>query len=148
MRKFHQDFYIGIIGLIFCAFVLFLNFDLKGNAGVMPLLLDALLAIFSLIIFIGGLKKSSDKKFLSYDVLKFPFLIWLLVGVYVFLFWLTGYLISSAIMIPVLMIFMKQRNFKIIFSITAVYVLLVYFVFIKILGVSAGGYGLLGKIFF
>ena len=147
MRKFHQDFYIGIIGLIFCAFVLFMNVDLKGSAGVMPLLLDALLAAFSLIIFIGGLKKSNDKKFLTYDVLKYPVFIWCLVGVYVLLFWLTGYLVSSAVMIPTLMIFMKQRNFKVIFSITAVYVLLVYFVFIKILGVSAGGLGVLGRMF-
>lgn len=146
MRKFHQDFYIGIIALIFCAFVFYLNVGLRGNAGTMPLLLDALLAVFSVIILVNGIRKSSDKKFLTLEILKYPFIAWCLIGFYVLLFWLTGYLVSSAIMIISLMLFMRQRNFKIMFSIAAVYLLLVYFVFIKILGVSAGGFGLLGKI--
>lgn len=146
MRKFHQDFYIGIIALIFCAFVFYLNVGLRGNAGTMPLLLDALLAVFSVIILVNGIRKSSDKKFLTLEILKYPFIAWCLIGVYVLLFWLTGYLVSSAIMIISLMLFMRQRNFKIMLSIAAVYLLLVYFVFIKILGVSAGGFGLLGKI--
>ena len=146
MKKFHQDFYIGIIALIFCAYVFYLNIGLRGNAGTMPLLLDGLLAVFSVIILINGLRKSSDKKFLTLDVLKYPFIAWLLIGIYVLLFWLTGYLVSSAIMIISLMFFMKQRNFKVMFSIVTIYLLLVYFVFIKILGVSAGGFGLLGRI--
>ena len=146
MKKFHQDFYIGIIALIFCAFVFYLNVGLRGSAGTMPLLLDGLLAIFSVIILINGLRKSSDKKFLTLDVLKYPFIAWLLIGIYVLLFWLTGYLVSIAIMIISLMFFMKQRNFKVMFSIVTIYLLLVYFVFIKILGVSAGGFGLLGRI--
>lgn len=151
-KQIHQDVYIGIVALVFCVVVLFLNTGLNGGAGTMPLLLDALLAIFSVVILINGIKKSNlsnekqEKKFLTIDVLKYPFLAWCLVGAYVLLFYLTGYIISTAIMVLVLMFFMKQRNWKTMIAIVAVYLILVYVVFIRLLSVNVGGFGLLGRL--
>lgn len=148
-KQLHQDVYIGIIALVFCAIVCYMNIGLGSGAGTMPLLLDALLAAFSIVILINGIRKSKlgtdVKKFLTWDTVKYPFLAWCLVGVYVLLFYLTGYIISTAIMVPVLMVFMKQRNWKMIALIVAVFLLLVYFVFVRLLSVNVGGLGLLGR---
>ena len=117
----------------------------------MPLLLAGLLAAFSIVILINGIRKSNfpkekqGKKFITKDVMKYPFLAWCLIGIYVLLFYLTGYILSTAIMVPVLMIFMKQRNWPVMIAIVAVFLLLVYFVFVRLLSVNVGGLGLLGR---
>lgn len=150
-KQIHQDVYIGIIALLFCAFVAYLNMGLNGGAGTMPLLLAGLLAAFSIVILINGIRKSNfpkekqGKKFITKDVMKYPFLAWCLIGIYVLLFYLTGYILSTAIMVPVLMIFMKQRNWPVMIAIVAVFLLLVYFVFVRLLSVNVGGLGLLGR---
>jgi hypothetical protein len=118
----------------------------------MPLLLDALLAIFSLVILLNGLRKTNsstatkEKKALTVDGMKTPFLIWCLIGVYVLLFYLAGYLVATGIMLPVFMVFMKQRNWKAIAAIDIVYLVIVYAVFVQLLGVNVGGFGLLGRL--
>lgn len=150
-KHLHQDVYIGILGLIFCAWIFYMNFGLKGGAGTMPLLLDGLLAVFSVVILAGGLKKSGlsakeqGKKFLTADVLKYPMIAWGLICCYVLLFWLAGYLVSTGIMLLVLMIFMKQRNWGTMIAIDAVWLVIVYVVFIRFLNVSVDGFGLLGR---
>ena len=152
-KQIHQDVYIGIVALIFCAVVFFMNYGLKGDADVMPMLLDSLLAIFSVIILVGGLKKSKlpakeqGEKFITLDAVKYPLLIWCLVVAYVVLFLLTGYLISTGVMLLVLMVFMKQRNWKVMLAIDAVYLAITYGVFVKLLSVNVGGLGLLGNLF-
>lgn len=150
-KQIHQDVYIGIVGLLFCAWVFYMNFGLKSGAGVMPLLLDGLLAVFSVIILAGGLKKSSlsaqeqGKKFLTVDVLKYPLIAWGMICVYVLLFYLLGYLVSTGIMLLALMFFLKQRDWKIMIAIDVVWLVIVYVVFINLLSVNVGGFGLLGR---
>lgn len=150
-KQIHQDVYIGIVGLLFCAWVFYMNFGLKSGAGVMPLLLDGLLAVFSVIILAGGLKKSKlsaeeqGKKFLTADVLKYPLIAWGMICVYVLLFYLLGYLVSTGVMLLALMYFLKQRNWKIMIAIDVVWLVIVYVVFINFLSVNVGSFGLLGR---
>lgn len=149
-KQIHQDVYIGIVCLIFCIWVFFMNFGLGGGASIMPLLLDALLAAFSVVILISGLKKSKisgekEKKFLTADVLKYPLIAWGLICCYVLLFYLTGYLVATGIMLMVLMAFMKQRNWKVMIAIDVVWLVIVYVVFIHFLNISVDGFGLLGR---
>lgn len=151
-KQIHQDVYIGILCLIFCAAVFYLNYGLNGGAGTMPLLLDALLTVLSLGILAGGLKKSKlpadeqGKKAITLDVVKAPFFAWLLICAYVGLFYLIGYLISTAVMLLVLMVFMKQRSWKTMIAIDVVYIAVTYFVFVRLLSVNIGSFGLLGRL--
>ena len=151
-KQIHQDVYSGVIALIFCAVVFFMNRGLKGDADIMPLLLDGLLAVLSACILISGLKKSKlpakeqGPKALTWDIVKVPLLAWCLVIAYVALFFLTGYLVSTAVMLPVLMFFMKQRSWKVMLAIDAVYVAVTYGVFVRLLHVAVGSFGLLGRL--
>lgn len=49
-------------------------------------------------------------------------------------------------MIIVLMRFMKRTSWPVIIAIDVIYLLLIYFVFVRMLGVSVDDFGLLGKL--
>ena len=154
-KEIHQDVYIGIACAALCVVVFFMNQGLPGGAGAMPLLLDGILAILSAVIFIGGLRKSrlpeeerkKEKKAFTLDAVKIPFIFWLIVAGYVFLFYAVGYFIATAVMMIVMMLFMKRRDWKTMLIIDVIYLVVMYFVFVKMLGVNIDGFGLLGRLF-
>lgn len=152
-KHIHQDVYIGFVGLLLCALIWAVNAGLPSNAGMMPRLLDGILAFLSAIILIQGLRKSKlpeeeqGKKAFTVDAIKIPVITWLLVVAYVALFKFTGYFVSTGVMLIVFMRFMKQTNWKVIIAITVIYLLLVYGVFVRMLGVSISGFGMLGRLF-
>ena len=121
----------------------------------MPLLLDAILAVLSVVIFIGGLRKSNlpaeerkdEKKAFTLDAIKIPFIFWLIVAGYVLLFYCTGYFVATAVMMILMMLFMKRKDWKTMLIIDVVYLVIMYFVFVRMLGVSIDGFGLLGRLF-
>lgn len=151
-KTIHQDVYIGIICILLCAAIFFMNIGLEGGAGTMPLLLDAILAILSILILGHGLKKSKlpadeqGKKYITADGVKIPLMTWGIVVVYIALFYLVGFYIATAVTLPALMIFMKQKNWKIILIIDVIFLLCIYFVFDHTLGVAIDGFGLLGHL--
>lgn len=148
-KSIHQDVYIGIVCLLLCAAIFFMNFGLGGGAGTMPLLLDAILAVLSVLILLHGIRKSKlgddqqGKKYLTVDALKIPIITWGFVVLYVVLFYLVGFYIATAILLPGLMLFMKQRNWLVIVIIDVVFLLCIYFVFDRTLGVAIDGFGML-----
>ena len=87
-KDIHQDVYIGIACAALCVVIFFMNHGLPGGAGAMPLLLDAILAVLSVVIFVGGLRKSKlpaeerkdEKKAFTLDAVKIPFIFWLIVA--------------------------------------------------------------------
>ncbi len=154
-KEIHQDVYIGIACAALCVVIFFMNHDLPGGAGSMPLLLDAILAVLSVVIFIGGLKKSklpaeerkNETKAFTLDAIKIPFIFWLIVAGYVALFYFAGYFIATGVMMIVMMVFMKRRDWKTLLIIDVIYLIIMYFVFVKMLGVNIDGFGLLGRLF-
>ena len=152
-KTIHQDVYIGLFCFALCIAIFFWNTGLKGGAGTMPLILDGVLAVLSAAIFIGGLNKSKlpadkqGKKAFTVDALKIPFIFWLFVAAYVVLFRLTGYMISTAVMMIVMMVFMKRRDWKVMILIDVIYLLFVYFVFVRMLSVNVSGFGMLEQMF-
>ena len=154
-RQIHQDVYIGIACAALCVVIFFMNYGLPGGAGTMPLLLDALLAVLSVVIFIGGIKKSTlpaekrqnEEKSFSIDAIKIPLIFWVIVAAYVGLFYVAGYFIATAVMMIVMMLFMKRKDWLKMVIIDVVFLVVMYFVFVKMLGVSIDGFGLIGRLF-
>ena len=150
-KKLHQDVFVGIAALIFVAWVLFLNRKLPIGSALMPLLLCGLLAVLGIIIIIQGLKKSASgrpedmKVLLNEDILKVPLIAWLFVLGYVLLFFFVGYFIATAVMLVALMRYMKRTDWKMIIAITVIYLLFMYFVFVRQFGLPLFNLGQLGK---
>jgi len=150
-NKLHQDVFVGIAALIFVAWVLFLNRKLPLGSALMPLLLCGLLAVLGVIIIIQGLKKSSSgrpedmKELLNEDILKVPLIAWLFVLGYVLLFFFVGYFIATAVMLVALMRYMKRTDWKMIIAITVIYLLFMYFVFVRQFGLPLFNLGQLGR---
>ncbi len=152
-KTIHQDVYIGLVCFALCIGIFFQNRGLAGGAGSMPLILDGLLTALSAVIFIRGLSKSKlpedqqGKKAFTLDAIKIPFIFWLFVAGYVILFRLVGYFLSTAVMMIVMMVFMKRRDWKIMILIDVIYLLAMYFVFVRMLSVNVSDFGMLGNLF-
>lgn len=150
-KQLHQDVFIGFVCLGLCVLIYALNSALPSEAAMMPRFLDGLLLILSLMIIGQGIQKSKapaeeQKKLLVWEDFKVPLIAWGLVGLYLILFWLAGYFLATAVIILLLMRFMKQTSWKRIIAIDAGYLLVVYLVFVRLLGVSIDGFGLLDKL--
>lgn len=151
-NQIHQDVYIGFFCLALCLLIFALNMGLPSDAAMMPRLLDGMLVILAVLIIYHGLRKSKlpaeerGGKGLTWDGIKIPLVTWGLVALYVVLFYLAGYFVATGIMIIVLMRFMKQTSWPLILGIDVVYLLLIYFVFVRMLGVSVDGFGILGRL--
>lgn len=150
-KQIHQDVFIGFICLGLCVLIYALNMNLPGDAALMPKLLDGMLAVLSVLIINQGLKKSKapadqQKKLLIWEDFEVPLVTWGMVALYVVLFYVVGYFVATAIIIPLLMRYMKQTNWKLIIAIDAGYLLVIYFAFVRMLGVSIDGFGLLSKL--
>ena len=150
-KKLHQDMFVGIGALIFVAWVMFLNRKLPVGSALMPMLLCGLLAVLGVLIIFQGLKKSSSgkpedmKQLLNEDVLKVPLIAWLFVLGYVLLFFAVGYFIATGVMLIALMRYMKRTDWKMIIAITVIYLLFMYFVFVKQFGLPIFNFGQIGR---
>lgn len=150
-KQIHQDVIIGIVCLALCLLFYAMNRSLPSEAAMMPNLLVAMLVILSGCILYQGVKKSKapaeeQKKLFTWDGVKTPLITWGIVLAYVLLFYFVGYFVATAIIIPVLMRFMKQTSWKLILAIDVGYLLVIYFVFARMLNVSVDGFGLLGQL--
>lgn len=151
-KQLHQDVYIGFVCLAICLLIFALNMNLHSDAAMMPRLLGGMLAILSILIIYHGLNKSrlpaekQGSKALTVDALKIPLITWGLVILYYVLFNIVGYFVATAIMIVTLIRFMKRTSWPVIISIDAVYLLVMYFVFVRMLNVSVDNFGMIGRL--
>ena len=148
----HQDVYIGAVCLVVCFLFYSLNMSLPSDAALMPKLLCVMLIALSVCIIASGLKKSKapegerEAPGLTWDAIKVPLMAWGIVLAYALLFYLVGYYIATGIMIAVFMRFMKQPSWKRILLIDAGYLVVIYFGFVRLLGVSLNSLGLLERL--
>ena len=148
-KQIHQDVIIGFVCLALCLLFYAMNRPLPSEAAMMPNLLVGLMTVLSACILYQGVVKSKapaeeQKKLFTWDGVKIPLITWGIVLAYVLLF--VGYFVATAIIIPVLMRFMKQTSWKLILAIDAGYLLVIYFVFVRTLNVSVDGFGLLSRL--
>jgi len=151
-KQLHQDVFIGFICLAISLLVFALNMNLPSDAAMMPRLLGGMLTVLSILIIYHGLRKSrlpveeQGPKALTVDALKIPLITWGFVVLYYILFRGIGYFAATGIMIIALMRFMKRTSWPVIIAIDAVYLLVMYFVFVRMLNVSVDNFGMLGRL--
>ena len=150
-KQIHHDVIIGFVCLALCLLFYAMNRPLPSEAAMMPNLLVGLMTVLSACILYQGVVKSKapaeeQKKLFTWDGVKIPLITWGIVLAYVLLFYFVGYFVATAIIIPVLMRFMKQTSWKLILAIDAGYLLVIYFVFVRTLNVSVDGFGLLSRL--
>ena len=151
-KQLHQDVFIGFICLAISLLVFALNTNLPSDAAMMPRLLGGMLTVLSILIIYHGLRKSKlpveeqGPKALTVDALKIPLITWGFVVLYYILFHVAGYFVATGIMIIALMRFMKRTSWPVIIAIDAVYLLVMYFAFVRMLNVSVDNFGMLGRL--
>ena len=133
----------------------YVSFSARGYAympGVDQAIVDRMTEALSVCIIGSGLKKSRtpegerEAPGLTWDAVKVPMIAWGIVLAYALLFYLAGYYIATGIMIAVFMRFMKQTSWKRILLIDAGYLIVIYFGFVRLLGVSLNSFGLLEQL--
>lgn len=133
----------------------YVSFSAHGYAympGVDQAIVDRMTEALSVCIIGSGLKKSRapeeerEAPGLTWDAVKVPMIAWGIVLAYALLFYLAGYYIATGIMIAVFMRFMKQTSWKRILLIDAGYLIVIYFGFVRLLGVSLNSFGLLEQL--
>lgn len=150
-KRIHQDVFVGFFCLALCLLIYLLNSSLPADAAMMPKLLDGMLVVLSILIIYQGLRKSrlpaeERGKGMTWDDWKIPVITWGLVVAYIALFYLIGYLPATGIMLILLMRFMKRTSWPVILGIDVVYLLIMYFVFARLLNVNIDNLGLLGRL--
>ena len=149
--KRHQDIYIGIIILAVCAFFAYLSFQLDTGSATMPLILLAVMAFLGVIIFFDGIKKSRNaspenpvKPFITLESLKVPLLMFIQIGIYIFLFFAVGYYIATGVFLIASMCYLKQKSWFLMIVITACFIAFTYFFLVMQLNISIEPLGWLG----
>lgn len=147
--KVHQDVYIGIGFILLNIFFFVMSRGLSEGAEVFPRILLILMILLSVFIIGDGLKKTKEmesgaKKYESFFLLKEmePALkAFLVVFIYVVLFYLVGFFIATALFLVLFMRYLGAENKKTILLTTAIFLLIMYFVFAKQLNVPITGFG-------
>ena len=153
--KVHQDIYIGIFLLLFCTIFLLLARSIKPGAQTLPLMVLYLMIILSGFILINGIKMTKSIKSgsmsekIMFDVKNMaPALkAYAYIICYIILFFLTGFFISTSIFLISFMYILGAENKRIIVLTTTVFLLIVYFIFVKQLNVPVLGFGKIGRLF-
>lgn len=152
IKKIHQNVYIGIVCLAISGWIFWLNRNLPFDVSAMPRILSILLACLSVAICLNGVKSSKlgfDAKmdaYLTVEKIKVPIVTWIMIVAYIVLFMLIGYMLSTAVVMIALMLYMKQKKKKVILSITFGYLLFIYLFFVQQLSVPIDKLGLLEKL--
>lgn len=149
MKKMHQDVYIGIAGFLLCCLFWYGNSSLPADSKLLPNIYCIILALFSILILIDGIKKTNtmhgNEQYLTWDVVKIPSILLLLIGAYVLLFYLCGYMLATPVMLFILMHFLKRKSWSEILVVIAGYMIFVYCLFVVVLKVPINNFGWIGN---
>lgn len=155
-REIHRDVYIGIFLLIVCAaFLLYGWVSIAApDARALPCFLLGVMCILSISIIVKGMRatkaaEAGSKFSYSYTIkdVKEPLIAYAVCLAYLALFWWLGFFASTPIFLIVLMRYLKAGSWKKIILITVVYTVILYIVFVPVLGLPIHRVGLLGDLF-
>lgn len=151
--KVHQDVWVGCFILLFCGTFFSFSLGKPGNAMLFPIILLSILSLMAVPIIWGGLRKTraatADAPIdnaIQWGKLKTPFVAYLFIAGYVFLFWLAGYFVATLIFLPALMWRFRLRNVAQIGLVTAGYAIIIYALFVKQLNVPVLHFGYLERL--
>lgn len=140
--KIHSDVIIGVGLLVFCGTAAKIALKLSGGAEVMPLVLIVLMACMATIIFFKGIKNTANKSTVKDSVDKAvwseclkPINVFVSTVIYGGLFYWLGFFTATLLFLVFLFMYLGLKNWKLILSITVIYELIIYALFVIMLDV-------------
>lgn len=146
--KIHQDIYVGTLMILVSIFLYSKTLSLLSGAALFPRILLAIFILFSILIIIGGFKKTKlmkqgeeveyegDENPLNFGNLKSPITTLFIVICYVSLLSLIGFFPSTILFMVVFLSYMKVKQWKTyVFTIIGLNVF-IYLVFVLQLNVQ------------
>lgn len=142
-RVIHQDVYISALLMILGGYLFYLTAKMKPEAARFPRVALGVFMILMVWTLIDGVRKSvkasrdpekKDVRLLKWEQSKMPFALFGITVVYAVGLDFLGFFLSTAIFIPVVMLFFRCRNVKLIAGVTIgalVFVYLMFVVFLK-----------------
>ena len=153
-KRMHRDVYVSIGMLVFCIVFIMIAVRLPSGARTLPMAMLLFMAVMSLLILYGGLKKSrlaDADNHITYETrlqdCKKPVLVFLFVVGYGILFRVLGFFTATPIFLIALFRYLNAGSWKKIVLITLGYTVVIYVVFVIFLGVPLHRIGLLGGLF-
>ena len=164
-RAIDSDIFVALVLFAFSAFALYNSRDFMGtDSAFLPIACIILITAFSCKILYDGIKNTiklnqtlaqmseedslaaDEKKAAEKKDNKVAIIAFLYTAVYVLLFYLAGFFISTPLYFFSFARYLKKTPWKVLIITIGIFLLIVYFLFMKELGVRIGGFGRLGKL--
>lgn len=140
LKNIHYDVWISLGLLAFAGWAWYQTtlFRQAEHTGAYPRILLGIMAALTLIMLIGGIRKSTpeDAKHLGWKTMKMPLVAAVIIIVYEILFLTLGYFIATPVFLIGLFLYLRQRNWKLMIGVTVIYLILVYVIFVMVLRVK------------
>lgn len=140
LKNIHYDVWISLGLFLFIGWAYYETtlFRHTETTAVFPRILLGVMAALTLIMLIGGIRKSTPEKVehLAWKTMQMPLVVLVFIAAYEALFILLGYFIATPVFLIGLFLYLKQRNWKLMLAVTAVYLILVYLIFVLVLKVK------------
>ena len=139
----HQDVYISILLLALSAYLWYLTTKMMPDAARFPRMALGVFIILMLWTLVSGIRKSivatndpehKDVRLLKWEQNKMPFALFGITVLYAIGLNYLSFFIATAVFIPVVMLFFRCHNWKLIVGVTVgtlVFVYLMFVVFLK-----------------
>lgn len=139
----HQDVYISVLLLALSAYLWYLTTKMMPDAARFPRMALGVFIILMIWTLVSGIRKSiaatndperKDVRLLKWEQNKMSYALFGITVIYAIGLRYLGFFIATAIFIPVVMLFFRCRNIKLILGVTAgtlVFMYLMFVVFLK-----------------
>lgn len=138
--RIHQDVYISILLLLLGGFFFYQTTRMLPAAALFPRIALTVFMILMAAVLVGGIRKSKDAadsdediRMLKWEQNKMPYALFLITVVYVILMNTVGFFGATAVFIPAVMLWFRNRNWKLIVGMTAGTLIFVYLLFVMFL---------------
>ncbi|SFP34499.1 Tripartite tricarboxylate transporter TctB family protein [Oscillibacter sp. PC13] len=141
-RIIHQDVYISVLLMILGVYLFYLTTKMMPEAARFPRMALGVFMILMVWTFVDGVRKSiaatnvqekKDIRLLKWEQNKMPFALFVITVAYAIGLDFLGFFTATAIFIPVVMLFFRCRNIKLIAGVTIGTLLFVYLMFVVFL---------------
>ncbi|BAL01607.1 hypothetical protein OBV_44080 [Oscillibacter valericigenes Sjm18-20] len=151
-KQLHRDVWVGVVLLIFCVVVFAVAVQISGQAAYLPIALSILMALCALVITINGLRKTKEQQgqfqyALTVKGSKHAFMFMLFIFIYYLLFRYVSYWVATPVFIIFAQKHLRLKSWWVNLLITALYLIISYFLFVVILKLPIYKVGVLGRYF-
>lgn len=140
-KQIHNDVYSGAFMLIFSIYFFYIATTMRAGAAKFPKIIMGLMILLSIGCLIQGIIKtrsnvntgSEASAQVLWSEIKIPLLVFCMITLYVIALQYIGFIISTLIFIPALMLFYRNRNKLLIVCCTVFTIAFIYTLFTVVL---------------